>query len=768
MQIFSLGFVFGVISLLFYSKLLNLTLSAAILSISLIIYLVITKIFPNKIIKFFIAFLIGNSWGMLIADCELKDSLITAIENKNCIIQGQIVSIPENLSYGKRFLFKIKALQSDNKNYPFPHLVRLVWANKSQPVRVGESWQFKVKLKRPHSTLNPGGFDLEAWVFEHDLRAIGSVKFSQENKLLANQSYFYVDQLRENLHKKIISYLNNNAMTGFVSALTVGIRDEITAQQWQILRQTGTNHLMAIAGLHIGFLSAITFFFIIQICRLSSTLIKKIPAYDLAAIFALLLAVFYSALSGFALPAQRASIMVAIFLIANLWRRNFTAWHAYILAMFVILLIHPMSILAASFWLSFITVGWIIYSTQGRHHKTNHIKSLLKIQLIITIGLIPLSLYFFQQVSMAGIIANAIAIPWILFLILPLCFCGILFSFNNLFAAKIFLLAAKLLAVMWLILEYIADLSWLQWTAVPNNLSLLLATLSISLLLGPPIPYRNMAVIGLLPLFLIKPKTIANKEINFTLLDVGQGLSAIVQTANHTLVYDTGTRFSGGLNMGESVIAPYLNRMGIQTIDVLVISHSDIDHRGGADFLIRNFKVNKIITSATHYFPYKITAACHRGMKWQWDDVEFFILYPPAKQTYQDNDSSCVLKISTNDKSILLPGDIEKKSENYLVKNFGSFLRANILVAPHHGSKTSSTLNFINAVQPQYVLFPVGYMNSYHFPNLTILARYQQQNALDYDSVTNGAIFFQVMPFRVLRSPMTYRQFEGHFWNTPA
>lgn len=759
MQIFCLGFVTGIISLLFYSQLLSLVFSSLLLFCAVIALFFCWK---KRLLLFFIATIVGCSWGMMCADWQLRHGLNPEIENKKCIITGTIISIPENLMYGKRFLFRIDSLKIGNNYYSPPDIARLVWTKPQNDLKVGQKWQLQVRLKKPHSTFNPNSFDLEAWYFEHHIQAVGNVKSNSSNQLLKTTHWlFSIDQLRQKLDERITEYLQNDSMIGFVCALSVGIRDAITGQQWKVLQATGTNHLMAIAGLHIGLATTLVFFLIRRVWKFFPRFMLFIPSEQVAAIFALVTAIAYSALAGFALPTQRAIIMLSVFLLANLLKRKIHAWQSYILALFFILLIHPMSILAASFWLSFVTVGWIIYA-MPRFKSHNFLHHLLQIQFVITIGLIPLSLFFYQQLSLLGIIANCITIPWIAFVVLPLCG-GSIFAclISKLFASKLLFLTSKTLLLMYWFLEKLSAISWLQWQFVPNDFVLLIAILGLLLYLSP-LPRKSIGLLALMPIFFLKPIDPKNGQVNFTLLDVGQGLSAVIQTKNHILVYDTGSRWVDGLSYGETVVLPYLNKIGAKKIDMMMISHGDLDHRGGADYLLSHIPVTTILTSAPHYFPVSLTQICHENESWNWDGVNFTVLYPRTNQEYLDNDSSCVLKVTTGRQSILLPGDIEKKSEHYLVTN--EKLSSTILIAPHHGSKTSSTLDFIVATHPQYVLFPVGYLNTYHFPNTAVVSRYKELGAQCLDSVNYGAIYFELFPDRIMK-PMSYRGMDRHFWN---
>jgi competence protein ComEC len=388
-----------------------------------------------------------------------------------------------------------------------------------------------------------------------------------------------------------------------------------------------------------------------------------------------------------------------------------------------------------------------------------------RIQWVLTLGLIPLSLWFFQECSCISIMANAMAIPWVGFLVVPLIFIGM---FILLFSAKyggyILLWADKLLAILWKFLTYLSSLSWAVWYhTIPNVSMLLLACISVIVLLIPAgLAGRWFGLLGLIIIVLYQPLRPMFGEVWLTLLDVGQGLSAVIQTQNHIAVFDAGPRLSDDFDMGESVVIPFLHTLQVKKIDMMVISHGDNDHSGGAHAIIQHFPVLAIKTSSPELFPQ--ADYCLQHQSWQWDGVNFTFLYPTKDQLGLDNDSSCVLKIFTPYHSVLLPGDIEKLSEKYLVAEVKQGLKTDILVAPHHGSKTSAAKDFIQAVHPNIVLFPVGYRNRYHFPHPTVLNKYAQLGAGTYDTVKDGAIQFKLTKDSKL-VPMLYRPSNAFYWN---
>ena len=333
------------------------------------------------------------------------------------------------------------------------------------------------------------------------------------------------------------------------------------------------------------------------------------------------------------------------------------------------------------------------------------------------------------------------------------------------FASLVLYAAAKALQGLWMLLVWVADITQPQWHQVIINPWVMLTTCLAAILFLAPRGWvgRWLAIVYLLPLFLAKPDAPKQGEIWFTLLDVGQGLSAVVETANHLLVFDTGAKFGEIFDAGSAVVVPFLQKQGLKKIDILVVSHADNDHSGGVDAILQQFKVANLLASVPKKIKNYHAQFCHAGQHWQWDNVNFTFLYPATTQKGLGNDSSCVLHIQTGNQSILLTGDIEKAAEHYLVAKQKKALSATLLIAPHHGSKTSSSPDFVQAVAPKYVLFATGYRKRYHFPSNNILKRYQQI-ATTYNTAFSGALSFKLDGLSKLELPEEFRINHKHIW----
>ncbi len=701
-----------------------------------------------RLVKYWAAFLCGLIWIFVYISWQNSWMLPAELEGIPVATVGKIANVPQIELATTHFLFAVDHFEKPFIKFIHSGLVSCSWQN-APKLKAGDKWQLHLKLKKIHGAINPGGFDYAAWAFAHGILATGWVDPHQTNLQLNAAIFSYgIARVRQNLAEKIDLILNQSAIKGLIKALVVGDQSSILAQQWQVLRQTGTNHLFAIAGLHIGFAAHLMYRLCGWFSKRSLWLTLRISTPLVSAFAALCSAVVYSALAGFALPTKRAVIMLAVFLITKIRRRYVSFSHGWFVALGIILLINPLQILTESFWLSFVAVGSLIYGFHGQIQLHPHCLSAklihgIKTQWITSVALIPLTLLLFQQASLVSFFANFIAIPWIGFLVAPLCLLSglLLLDFPTL-GTPLLKTANFLLASFWPILQKISIMPNSQWyQVVLNPWMLISATIAILLLLAPKgFPARWLALIWLLPLLFYLHKKPEFGAADFTLLDVGQGLSAVIATTHHVLVFDAGAHRNHGVDAGEAVVLPFLRWFHLNRIDILMISHGDNDHIGGAATLLQMLPVEKIITSVPERFASRAAFSCVAGQTWRWDGVNFEVLSPLFGHFLTGNNSSCVLKVTTPKHSVLLTGDIEKEAEKILLNAMPEKLAADVLIAPHHGSKTSSTEEFINAVHPSVVLFPVGYRNQYHLPSPLIVKRYQEAGAKLYDSVRCGSI----------------------------
>ena len=711
--------------------------------------------------------LCGFLWALLRADVILSENMDEQIEGVPLTASGRVISLPVNRGTQIRFDFQVDSLTgAGGKRYGAPHKIRLNWYRNYPDLSPGESWRLAVKLKRPHGFMNPGGFDYEGFLFQQGIGATGYVLNRADNVRLSMASGFNIDRIRFLIRRKLEKVLPDQQLAPLVTALVIGDRSAVTPVQWRILTRTGTNHLLAISGLHIGLIAALTLILARWLWPVTLGVLFKINSLRVAAVTAMTCALIYAALAGFSIPTQRALIMLAIVLLLGFVNRITHASNIICLTLLIILLIDPFSVMSSGFWLSFTAVNLILYGMTCRTGTTGFWWRWGRVQWLVGAGLAPLLISSYQQVPLLGIVANFIAVPWVSMLTIPLLLIGVSLSFiHEGIGSMILHMGLASLKLLWGFLELVSHFdAGVLHTALPSLTALMAAMIGVALLLLPRgLPGRWLGMLWMLPVFIQTPSFPDGAIFRFTLLDVGQGLAAVVRTRHHTLLFDTGPKYSDRFDAGSDVILPYLKYQGVNRLDRLIASHGDNDHIGGLPQLLLNIDIDAISSSVPEKIRNFHASRCRAGDAWDWDGVHFAILYPASAEDLSGNDLSCVLRVSSGTHSLLLTGDIERRAEQRLVMRYPGHLRSELLVAPHHGSDTSSSQSFIAAVQPHYVLFPVGYRNRYNFPKKAIIHRYEISGAVPLDTASSGAIeaVFYEQGTVITRS----RQRLHRFWN---
>lgn len=714
-------------------------------------------------------FLGGWSWALLSANLAMNDTLDPATEGKDVLVDGQVTGIPQSFGRGTRFGFTIDRIHGI-PNKTVPHQVRLSWYAPTLVIKAGDRWRFLVRLKRPHGSFNPAGFDYERWLYLQGYRATGYVRQGTAPKQLSHShSTVSIDGFRQSIAERLSDAVKRSPVGGVIQALVIGDRHGITQEQWEVFRKTGTSHLVAISGLHIGLIAGLAFFltkwFWVRFGSLRSS-----PS-SIAAGSAILCALIYSAMAGFSLPTQRALMMITLVMGGFILRRKLVPGHTLAVALGLIVLIDPTSVLSPGLWLSFSAVALITYTLTARTGTTGRWFGIQKIHIVTATGLAPLLLLYFQQVSVVAPLANLVAVPVVSLLVIPISLLGgVLVTVVPVAGTALLTTGGAILETLWLYLQWLSQLPIAQWSGTqPSIVILVLAIAGLILLFAPRgIPGRWLSIPMLLPLFFAPSTKLDVGMLRFTLLDVGQGLAAVVETANHTLVFDTGARFSERFDMGSAVVAPFLKNQNIHSIDRLVISHADNDHIGGARSLSKLFRIDQIYTSTGKHIDWTPVTECKAGQTWTWDGIEFRMLAPITKHSNRKNDNSCVLKIISRSASILLTGDIERKTETELVEYYGGQLGSDYLVVPHHGSNTSSTTDFLKAVRPKYALVPAGYRNRYGFPRPQVIERLERVGARIYNTANSGAILIRSGSLGIPEVPTRYREQASKYYNFHA
>lgn len=773
-----LSFFFGVLLLQQFSSLPNIHWCWALVSIIVLPFVS----YRFRFFRILIIFVLGFLWALLHAHWVLEVALPDDLQGKDILVTGVIASIPLDDNRKRRFEFDIETLEHNKKLLPSFGKVRISWYSKygrgkkkqyrnKIKLKAGQRWQFWLRLKQPHGFMNPAGFDYEGWLYSKKIRATGYVRVNAKKKQYAKiideeASGYSMLILRQNLYDGLSSLTSNSDYAGILIALAMGERTGITPQQWQVFRATGTSHLVAISGLHIGLLAGFVFFLTRYLWPFFGSAALKLAAPRAAALSALSAAAFYALLSGFAVPSQRALIMLAVVMLSIFWLHKVRSSQVLSFALLVVLLFDPTSVLSAGFWLSFMAVAIIGFAASGRLTVDKGWKIFGRLQWRISLALIPLLIFLFQQASLVSPLTNLFAIPIVSFIVVPLILIATsILSFLPDLAAILFSFADTTLSFLWSLLSYLANTSLSEWHGIkPDVFSLCLASSGVALLLTPKSwPGKYMGGFLILPLIWPLINTPSKGEVEVSLLDVGQGLAAVVQTSHHALVFDTGPKFSQSFDTGAAVVIPYLRHKNIQKLDMLIVSHKDNDHSGGLNSIQNNIEIARLMSS----YDLKEGERCFSGKSWIWDGVFFEILSPEEDVTYKKrNNGSCVLRVSAGNKSLLLSADIEKKTEKRLVKYQYDKLKSTYLVSPHHGSKTSSLQAFLDAVDPDYILIPVGFKNRYRMPHFSVMKRYLEAHVPIIETYKSGAILVRFGQKSSSTIPQQYRNINRKYWNS--
>ncbi len=734
----------------------------------------------RQVVLAFIACSAGFFYAAFFAQQRLADSLPAEWQGKDVAVIGVVAELPRQHERGWRFVFDVEQVLTPDAHIP-SRILLATYDNARNDIltfHAGERWQLTVRLKQPHGSANPHGFDFEAWMLERRLRASGYVRPDPGNKRLDEQvvrAGYVVEHLREKVRDSFRATLHDAPYAGILIALAIGDQGSIPSAQWQIFTRTGVNHLMSISGLHITMLAGLAFAATFGLWRRNARLTQRLPARKMAALVGLLVALAYALLAGYGVPAQRTVYMLAT-IAAALWlSRTIAPSQLLASALLVVLLLDPWAVISPGFWLSFGAVALIFYTTAHRLQRSHWLVGYGRVQWAISIGLVPLLLAMFQQISLVSPLANAFAIPLVSLVVVPLTLLAALLPLDWILHLAHQVMAGCMAALQWL--NSLPDAVWAQHAPPPWSIALGVVGV-LWLLLPRGFPARWLGLLLMLPMFFVFPVPPPQDALRLVIFDVGQGLSVVAQTHGHALLYDSGPDFSGEADSGNRILIPSLRAQGIARLDGLMLTHDDNDHTGGARSILQAMPVGWLSSSLdTNHALLQLSAnpqRCVDGQAWDWDGVRFEVLHPTmesyAQPKIRDNERGCVLKISIGKHSLLLAADIEKASEQRLLQQHAAQLPATLLVVPHHGSKTSSTLPFVEAVHPRYAVFTAGYRNRYGHPKQEVVERYQASGSELLRSDEDGAIVvnmdaqnFQVERFR--KTHVRYWHNKGHLMN---
>jgi competence protein ComEC len=733
------------------------------------------------------AFAAGFAWAAWRAEARLADALAQEREGEDVRVVGVIDDLPLRTERGWRFALAVERVL--DAGAAVPGRVSVAWP--ARPARglpeielptlaAGERWQFTLRLRRPHGNVNPGGFDIEGWLFERGIRATGSVARDGEHCRLdafAGRPTDHVQRLRDRLRARMLAALEGRPYAGVVVALAIGEQREVAGEQWQTFNRLGIGHLLAISGLHVTLFAVIVGGATLALWRRVPALALRLPAQKAAAIVGLVAAAGYVQLAGAQVPAQRTLYMLAAAALALWFGVPGRASSVLVFALTAVLLIDPWAVRAPGFWLSFGAVSVIIAAGAGRIGPLPAWKTAVRTQAAVTVGLAPLSLLLFQQVSLVSPLANAVAIPVVTYLVTPLTLFSLAVP-----AQWSLVLAHEVFAILAALLEPLAHLpAAVREQHAPGPGAMVAGAVATLAFIAPRgLPGKAAGLVWLAPLLCWTPSPPAEGAFRATVLDVGQGLAVVVETHRHALAYDAGPRFTDQADAGNRIVVPFLRAAGVRRLDGLVVSHNDIDHSGGALSVLAAVPVGWLAASvpedADVWRQRRATGgdawSCVAGQAWEWDGVRFEMLHPgpgppaaPGARARKPNDASCVLRVQSPHGSLLIAGDIEALAERELLARGAQAVRADVVIAPHHGSRTSSTPAFVTAVAAAEAMFTVGHRNRFGHPVADVVARYRAAGARVLRTDRDGAVRLEFGPVLEIRR---WRAEEPRYWRAEA
>jgi competence protein ComEC len=715
--------------------------------------------------------LVLGLWALFNANWAIDDRLDPRLAGQDIMIQGTICEFPRINPLVQRFM-----LESAGDVPGLPHRLFISWYEANEIPQAGERWQFKVRLRRPRGLSNPGGFDFERWAYRQRVGATGYVRDSALNRRISGDSAdCRLIGLRQRIADRLKKALTGQPGAGHLLALSVGVRSELTPADWSLLRRTGTIHLMAISGLHVGLVALFMHFIGGQVGRLLLLTGAQTSPLVIGRACAAAGAIAYAALAGFSVPTVRAMVTVLVTVALLSMRRYISPWQILASALVAVLMVDPAAPLSTGFWLSFYAVGLLLLKGLELNHHEGENRSrfsramrrtsiLARMQIVLAIGLGPLSALFFDQISLIAPISNLIIVPMFALVIVPLTLFGtVSLSISSALARVVLQIAAQAMEWALKILTWLDGLPVTVWHPPPmSSAAFALIIASTLVLLWPrPVPGR-WSVLALLIAAIAGLMSSGDLKLRVVVMDVGQGLAVLIQTSGHALVFDTGPAYRTR-DAGQSVVLPTLRYFGVRKLDTIVISHGDSDHRGGVHSVLAGYPDAVLMAPARVAIDGTSHVACEAGLTWVWDGIEFRFLHPePGNHDadWSENDDSCVLLVRSARTGILLPGDIEGRAEAYLTGQ-GLIPEVDLVVAPHHGSKSSSSKAFVAATRPRYVVFSAGHRNRWGFPAEQVSARWRNTGAKGMTTAESGAIIFETGPFGALMLRRRQR-LDGH------
>ena len=713
----------------------------------------------------------GYIWAAFVAHVQLGAWGAVAVEGRDIEVSGTVRGLPYADSRRTRFDFLVR--DSTHASLAGARL-RLSWYGADAVPAPGSVWRLTVRLRRPRGWRNPGGSDYEGRLFANRIAATGYVRDGEVVGSAPVLSLARVDMVRDGLARWIRSALDGYGSEDLVRALAIGDRSGVSEERWRALRVTGIAHLMAISGLHIGMAAGTAYWLALRAWTLVPRAALLVPAPQVAGVAALLAAFGYALLAGLALPTQRALLMLGVMFASRLARRCVPHSHSLALALIAVLAVDPHSVRAPGFWLSFVAVAAILMALATRpasnpHAVSGRLRMVVIVQVAVTVGLVPVTLVVFAEQSVVSPLVNALVIPLVGIIVVPVILLGLLAgAVYPPAGAAMLAVAARVLDTLWPSIEWVA--AHAVMLRAPGEIGawqLAAAVIGVLIVLAPRgLTLRWLGLVWMLPMLAMRPAPVEPGAYRMTVLDVGHGLSVVVETARHVLVYDTGPPVGTRLDAAVLAVLPYLAHRGRDHVDRVVLSHGDSDHVGGYRRLVGAISVGATVANAAvgGHVP---DLSCTAGTRWDWDGVSFEVLYPFRERTGFDNAHSCVVRIEGPGGSVLLTGDLESDGERVLVARSRPRLAIDVLVAPHHGSTTSSTLPFLESTAPSIAIFSASEHGRFRLPHPDVVSRYVGAGIATYSTSRCGAV---TVEFRAGGAPRVIR-FEREtgrrYWHAP-
>jgi len=714
----------------------------ALLILALVFY---PMFFFRLVACFFAGMLISIAHLSLVIDRQLP----TYVEGHDVWLTARVVGLPVHKTDRMRFDVLVENAEMSDATMPGDRAllvgkkVRWSWRHESPPrkkIQPGQVWQLNTRLKRPRSLANPAGFDYQAWLLHKNIMATGYVRPTPANRLVETPPPGIFDRMRAHLDERVFDP-RDDALVGILRALLIGDKSRVHQAQWETLNRTGTTHLMAISGLHIGLVAVLSFY----LCRRCFALAKARISLNGARIFPGAVSIacsgLYAGIAGFSIPTQRAWLIVVVVNLAYWAGRRCSAFYLVLCAGMVVLAMNPFASTQHGFWLSFGAVFFLLVFFACKYPGKRRFIALVQAQCVLFFAMTAILAALGIPFSLSSPVANIIAVPVMSLVIIPLLFItALLCDVSAVLSGFLFDVCLFVLRLLWGFLRWLSEFNAVSDTHLPSASLILLAIVAVLLLLSPrQLNARMMGAGLLLVVFFYREPQLENTKI--VVLDVGQGLSVVVQTRHHAVVYDVGARYSEDYDIGSHVLAPFLRSENIHRLSLVAISHGDNDHAGGLEGLAKSVPFDSLAyNSALSYGDRQ--RSCVAGDTWQFDDVTLEVLWPQTsmRQGESRNNASCVILLKTHDFQMLLPGDIDKSVEYDLIEGGELPRHIDVLVAPHHGSRTSSSQPFIEHLSPAHVIFSAGYKNRYRHPAASVVERFSGISAIRWNTASDGAI----------------------------